>query len=106
MKPRSFTCLCTALALLVMAVVPASAMIPNKVEASVPFEFVVSGRTLPAGVYTFDTSPDLRMMRVWRNNKAQALLPVAGENSTKTASTTPQIVFQKKAGKYILAGVR
>ena len=55
MLKKSVMCACTALAVLLVAALPAGAgSLAGYANAKIPFDFVVSGRTMPAGDYSFE----------------------------------------------------
>ena len=77
------------------------------VKASVPFDFVVNGSTLPAGVYTIQSFgvTDGRTLRVGNSdNHHGALVNAVNMEAKKTAPQT-KLVFRRYGDRYFLAQV-
>jgi len=70
------------------------------VHASIPFDFVVSGKTMPAGVYTF-TTPQRYVLRV--QNRARTVSAFSALTPADTSrSEKPLLVFDKYGDRYYL----
>jgi hypothetical protein len=77
----------------------------NAVRVQVPFDFQVSGKTLPAGTYTispiFDRDP-----AVFRISGAQGQGPIAFMTSVKSLNQTgASLSFRRYGESYFLSGV-
>jgi hypothetical protein len=101
MSSRSYSYL-AAVALLFAGLGVAHAQ--QAVTAKIPFDFVASGQTLPAGTYVFrEALPN--------NNQTLAILDgrghgvVAGANNLDWQETGQKLVFHKYGEQYFLADV-
>jgi len=91
-----------------LAVVSAFGQEELKLEANIPFQFVVEGKVLPAGQYTFTRDAGVqKIITVSSPDKVRALAPIitwmAGE-----MHTTPEdshIVFDKLGDTYYLSEI-
>ncbi len=85
------TLIFAALCLLVgLAVVPAYAQVFAE-RATVPFSFVVLGRTFPAGEYLLLAAP--HMVKIEDSDGTPIAMAMANEISDRFAGTTGQIIF-------------
>ena len=78
----------------------------DHLKVSIPFAFVLNGRTLPAGTYTVSPVPDATstgLILSDDNNAAAIVLPIEVENdyADKTG-----IIFEQTGGQYILSEIR
>jgi hypothetical protein len=100
---RSLRILMALLGFAVLGATPKAAQVVDQINMTVPFQFVVSGKTLPAGTY--------RVNRVWNDN-LEALVITNTENNasatvlpTEVASTAvnkPQVSFETAGGEHFL----
>lgn len=90
-----------------LAAVSASGQQPEKVGANIPFQFMVEGKVLPAGQYTFTQGANGRTITIHGSDKAGALAPVltrlGGEIHTTAADA--HIVFDQLGDTYYLSEI-
>ena len=75
----------------------------NEVRANIPFDFIVGGKTLPAGSYQFFTDRD--HILVVRNLKEStgALSQINGLSSNQSSDNN--VVFHKYGNRYFLSEI-
>lgn len=102
---KGFTMLLLIVALaLATAAVSVNAQSRNEVRASIPFEFVIGDKTLPAGEYNVRTiTRDALMIQGTDNGKSAIRLSAATEESKKR--THARLVFHCYGQRYFLAQV-
>jgi hypothetical protein len=92
-------------ALVVALAVPMLAQSSMRLKANIPFEFVVSGKTLPAGEYSIDTASSQVVVR----SIAQSAGAIAIGNNVDVKGTDPtaatKLVFNRYGDKYFLSEV-
>jgi uncharacterized protein (DUF58 family) len=98
---------CAALLLLVaVGALPARGQSSIKLEANIPFDFIIGGKTLPAGEYTINTARNQPAVLIFRNVQAkasaQALTDVV---ETKTGKGANKLVFHRYGTQYFLSSV-
>jgi hypothetical protein len=99
---------CAALLLLaVVGAVPAIGQSSIKLEANIPFDFVIGGKTLPAGEYTIDTAAaNLPAVLIFKNVQAHAsALAMTNPVETKTGKGANKLVFHRYGTQYFLSSV-
>ncbi len=76
----------------------------KRVEANIPFDFMVGGEKLPAGKYTVETAGALNTVMVhnWKAKRAAGALSHALE---VRAGSKPHLVFRRYGNEYFLAKV-
>ena len=86
-----------------LAVVSAAGANPSiNLRATIPFDFSVNGKTLPAGTYTIATkSPGLFVIRSMEGSEGMFFLT----ESTQTENQSDQLVFLKYGDHYFLTEV-
>jgi hypothetical protein len=98
----------TAIALFVAAgfVTAGSALAQDhKVTATVPFNFTVNGRTLPAGTYTIGNDADSpRILTIADRKDGVAVMSLAIPDSGYAADN--KLVFHRYGNQYFLSEVR
>jgi hypothetical protein len=75
-------------------------------KASVPFDFVVAGRTMPAGDYMVSTSGDQGLLQV--ENVATGIIPVVATTNRAdgpSVGSDSYLTFNRYGGDYFLAGI-
>ena len=83
--------------------VNANAQSEGTVFATIPFDFEVGGKTLPAGTYTVSkVSDNSRGLLISNRNQGVFALPVSLDNAQAGG---PLFSFEKVAGKYLLSEV-
>ena len=101
---KKYTVFVFALSIIMLGLgVNANAQSEGKVIASIPFDFEVGGKTLPAGTYTVskvsDNSSDLLISS---RDHGMFVLPASLDN---VQAGGPLFSFEKVAGKYLLREV-
>jgi hypothetical protein len=78
-----------------------------KVKASVPFDFIVNGQTLPAGQYTVDSFGvmDGKTLMLRNGDAKQNLIVQAISTESLKPSEKTKLVFHRYADRYFLAEV-
>jgi hypothetical protein len=76
----------------------------RRVEANIPFDFIVGGEKLPAGKYTFEMGVIQRvlMVRNWKTKRAAGAIT---QDLQVRAVAKPQLVFHRYGDQYFLAKV-
>ena len=101
---KKYTIFAFALSITMLGLgINANAQSDEKVFATIPFNFEVGGKTLPAGTYTVskvsDNSPGLLISN---HNQGVFALPISLDN---VKAGGPLFSFYKVAGKYLLSEV-
>jgi hypothetical protein len=77
----------------------------HKVTATVPFNFTVNGRTLPAGNYTIgNESNSPRMLTIVDREKGVALMAITVPDYSSSADN--KLVFHHYGNQYFLSEIR
>ncbi len=106
MLNKSVTCVCAALAAFLMAALPAAAgAYGPDTKAKIPFDFVVAGKTLPAGDYSFEMSPGQSLVAVRGERGHKAMVFMSRRTGTSITETKPRLVFHKQGEKLVLKEV-
>ncbi len=93
--------------LVMLAVVPASGAgrRDHKIQADIPFDFMVGETTLPAGTYTVSTSaPDVVLIRSLDGHESVLVITQSVQESL-TPSDETKLVFNRHGDLYFLAQV-
>ena len=104
---KKYARIIVAIALLSGLGVAAKAEIRDDIVVTVPFEFVVGGKTLPAGIYKVSSmsldkfSPLLLTSR--DNGTSVYVLPFEGESASPDK---PQVSFQRVGDQHFLSTIR
>jgi len=99
---------CAAL-LLIAAVgaVTAPAQSSTKLEANIPFDFIIGNKTLPAGMYEVSSpvpnQPSVRMLSSAETREAAVALTVTTEPKTNRGAN--KLVFHRYGDRYFLAEI-
>jgi hypothetical protein len=106
MLKKSLVCVYAAAAALFMIAAPvgASAAVGNT-KAQIPFEFVVSGLTMPAGDYTFEMTAGGPVVGIRNSSGQKVLVFLSRRAGHHQAVPRPTLVFDKKDGKFVLREV-
>src|SRR5262245_40589240 len=91
--------LCLAIGL---AVAPAYAQ-SGGVQAKIPFNFTVAGKTLPAGAYTMRVCSD--QVNIHDGHGRKIVMVLANEISGRSAGANGQIIFHCYSGHCFLSEV-
>jgi hypothetical protein len=77
---------------------------PHRFVIDIPFQFVVAGRTLPAGKYDVEradpTKPNLLMLKNTANGIVQVFITQRVEN--EEVSATSSLIFKRRGEEYYL----
>ena len=103
---RSLRILMALLGFAALGATPKAAQVVDQLNMTVPFQFVISGKTLPAGTY--------QVHRVWKDN-LEALVITNTENNASatvlptevasTAANKPQVSFETAGGEHFLSKI-
>ncbi|HZE72903.1 MAG TPA: hypothetical protein VE135_25605 [Pyrinomonadaceae bacterium] len=108
MKKQIFNVLVTGCLLALMLAVPASAQEPGTaMRADIPFDFIVRGKTLPAGNYEIERindSPEGLIIRNINDKHDHAMFETLSVE-TRITPSTGEIVFHRYGDSYFLAEV-
>jgi hypothetical protein len=101
---KKYTVFAFALSIIMLGLgVNANAQSEGTVFATIPFDFEVGGKTLPAGTYTVSkVSDNSRGLLISNRNQGVFALPVSFDN---VQAGGPLFSFEKVAGKYLLSEV-
>lgn len=72
----------------------------TEVRASIPFSFVVNGRTLPAGTYNI-TTPQRYVLRIENSARAGAIMSALSPYD-RVRAPQPMLVFNRYGDRYFL----
>lgn len=91
------------LSIIVTLAVAGFAGLSRPLKANVPFDFIVNGKTLPAGEYTIvpSNSPGLLLIRTWETKQSAAVMT----RGTVEAKSKPSLVFRRYGNQYFLAKI-
>jgi len=101
---KSLLCACAAAAASILTAMPVMATSVTTTKTSVPFAFVASGKTMPAGQYLFTKNSE-SVMSVRHEDGATALAVVTRRVGPMNGANQPKLVFVKKNGKYHLSEI-
>ncbi|MGH9850154.1 MAG: hypothetical protein ACREBD_09870, partial [Blastocatellia bacterium] len=73
-----------------------------KLTANVPFDFMVNGKTLPAGHYTVEQGNTQNTL-VIRNLETKQAVGAITQNCEVGAGSKPQLIFRRYGNQYFLA---
>jgi len=83
----------------------ANAQMSTTIKAQVPFEFVVNGKTMPAGECIIEVDVNGRTLLSIRSAKQHAYaFPITAESPNASQETA--LVFHQYGDRYFLAGVK
>lgn len=108
MKSLRWMCVYAAAAAMTVGSMAASAAVPD-VRVNIPFQFVASGKAMPAGQYTFANQPSAAVMTLHADDGTAAMALVnynAGSAATPEDQRKVDLVFEKKAGTFVLKEIR
>src|SRR5277367_6049318 len=106
MKKKFASILLTLIGLLGLSAA-AKATIRDEIVVTLPFEFVVSGKTLPAGIYTLSRFSDDRLdgllLTSYKNHVSILVYP---SNVGSALVDSPELSFQRVAGERFLTRIQ
>lgn len=108
MKSLRSMCVCAAAAAMTMCSMVASAAPPD-VRVNIPFQFVVSGKQMPAGHYTFSNQPTSPVLTLHSTEGTAAMALVnynPGSMATPEDQRKVDLVFEKSDGAFHLKEIR
>jgi hypothetical protein len=78
-----------------------------KIQANVPFNFVVSGKTMPAGSYLIQSvgAQDGKTLRLSSDDKKEAAVINANSAQSLTPADRTKLVFHRYGDRYFLSQV-
>ena len=83
----------------------ANAQMPTTIKAQVPFEFVVNGKTMPAGECTIEAvNHGQTLLSIRSGNEHVYAVSIAEEPTKKSRGSV--LVFHQYGDRYFLAGIR
>jgi hypothetical protein len=86
--------------------ITAKAQVPDQMVMTVPFAFVVSGKTLPAGTYRVNRLSDDRwqvlVISSYENNAIATVLPTEVESAP---ANKPQVTFETAGNEHFLTRI-
>ena len=95
----------TALLTAASLVTPAGAWAQNRVQATIPFNFTVDDRLMPAGTYVIaHTGPGMVSISCWKGKDIVTAfaLVMRGDEARKKAN---KLTFDKYGDQYFLSGI-
>jgi hypothetical protein len=108
MKKKIFSALATGCLLALMMAVPARAQMPGtRIHVNIPFDFIVRGKTLPAGNYEIrriSDAPDGLIIRNVNENRDQVIFETEAVE-TVDIPNRDEIVFRRYGDSYFLSEV-
>jgi hypothetical protein len=98
---------CASIAALAFSIAPLNASaLPTGTKAKIPFDFVVSGREMPAGEYGFDVRAGTSVVLLKGDHGRQALVFLSRQVIPTRNLTDLRVVFEKRQGKFVLREIR
>src|SRR5690349_7854307 len=76
-----------------------------RAKINVPFDFIVTGKTLPAGEYTFRFNAGGSVLAIEGVDTRETMMFLAGEDENMKRSETTRLVFHHYANRYFLRQV-
>jgi len=87
--------------------ITAKAQVADQIVVTIPFEFVVAGKTLPAGTYRVNRVADDKwdglIFRSFENSTAVIVRPIAVESASADKA---QVSFEKAGGEHFLSKIQ
>ena len=84
----------------------AEAQVRDQIAVTIPFEFVVAGKTLPAGTYyvnrVTDTNPTTLILYSFENHTSVLVVPSQVENGSNDKD---HLSFERASGQYLLSKI-
>jgi len=104
MSKRIVSTLAGLILLLVAASVQARNTLSNQMQVTVPFKFVVSGKTLPAGIYVIELNSE-RGTILLRSDGQQPIMVLAIGQELLAAPKHSQLVFHRYGTSFFLTEI-
>ena len=84
----------------------ARAQVRDQIVVTIPFEFVVGGKTLPAGTYNVnrvtDSDPRILILHSFENHTSVLVVPSQAENGS---TDKVHVSFKRVGGQYFLSKI-
>jgi hypothetical protein len=94
-----------ALVLMTITAFASAQMSVTKVTVDVPFSFIVSGKTLPAGTYTLSASANLTQISVRGIDNKEAAIAMVTTRISQRSETEGSAVFDVAGNDHYLAEI-
>jgi len=97
-----------AIALLTAAslMAPTGASAQDKQQATIPFDFTVGQRLLPAGTYVIDhVGPGVIAVRGWKGKELVSALTLI-KSTSEVRNNSDKLIFHKYGDQYFLSEIR
>jgi hypothetical protein len=86
--------------------VAARAQAPDQILVNIPYEFVVAGKTLPAGTYRVNpVSNNDREALVLSSFESRATVMVLSSSIESTQASKPEVSFEQAGGQHFLSKI-
>lgn len=102
MWSKSVTCVCAALAMLTIAAGPAAA----RTKATIPFDFIVYGKLMPAGEYSIDMNAGQSLVQIRGAKGHKAMTFLSREVGVADPEIKPRLVFHRQGENLVLKEIR
>ena len=84
----------------------ARGQVPDQIEVNIPYEFVVAGKTLPAGTYRVNRLSDTnRETLVLSSFESRARVMVLSTSVESTQADKPEVSFEQVGGQHFLSKI-
>ena len=104
---KKYACFLLTLICLLALGAAANAQIRGEIVIKLPFEFVVSGKTLPAGTYTVSRFSDDKFDRVILSNyESRTSVFVHPVEIEEASADKPEVSFERVGEQHFLARIR
>lgn len=105
MKKRLLSTLTIAIFVTTMAVASAQAQNAANVTVTVPFDFVVAGKTLPAGDYLLRMEGSRSTMKIQKRDSSTAAFVMVSPLDRRDIQNQSKLVFNRYGSQHFLAQV-
>jgi hypothetical protein len=102
MKSKLFTLIVVSGLLAGLGVAPLGAQISLPLKANIPFEFMVAGKTLPAGEYIVSPETTQSVLRIRNVDTNEGALVLTNSAETLDYSDQAKLVFHRYGNQYFL----
>jgi hypothetical protein len=84
----------------------ARGQVPDQIEFKIPYQFVVAGKTLPAGTYRVNRLSDTnRETLVLSSFESRARVMVLSTSVERTQADKPEVGFEQVGGQHFLSKI-
>jgi hypothetical protein len=102
MKSKLFTLIAVSGLLAGLGVAPLSAQLTMPLTANIPFEFMVGGKTLPAGEYIVSPETTKSVLRIRNDDTNEGALVLTNSAETLNYSDQAKLIFHRYGNQYFL----